>query len=208
MKMDKLEILKALLDTNTKIIEMEKKIEKMKIDAESFYERHNIALTDLIIDTLVDLQLAYDGTNGWRRDTKDYRHKPCLLIIFDMMLECEMPVEGEYDRRHRPICKPINEETLENSDMNKLNWEEYKKYETDNQYDYITPVISYMLSIKQLYNGHLFPEALYKAERYFYNVYKIEKEKLYEGGNDIIKDQLKLLKDFKEALTSELEKAS
>lgn len=199
--MDKLEILRTLLDTNTKIVEMERKIKKIKIDTELFYDKHNIALSDLLIDTLVDIQLANDGTSGWERDTKDYRHKPYLLVIFDMMLESEMPVGiREFE--------PINEETIETSDMNKFNWEEYEKYEIDNQYDYITPVVLHMLSIKKLYNGHLFYKALYKIERYFYNVYKIEKEKFFEGGNDIIKEQLKLLKDFKKELTLELEKVS
>jgi hypothetical protein len=114
-----------------------------------------------------------------------------------------MPVEYE-----RGIYKPINEETIKGTDMNKFNWEEYKKYETDNHYDYIAPVVLHMLNIKQLYNGHLFSEALYRAERYLYNVYKIEKGNLLEGGYDIIKEQLKLLKEFKKELTSELEKAS
>lgn len=204
--MDKLEILKALLDTNTKIIEMERKIEKIKIDTESFYDKHNTVLTDLLIDTLIDKQLANDNISGWQRDTRDFRHKPCLLTIFDMMLESEMPT-GDMGRRGR-MCEPINEETIGATDMNKFNWEEYKKYEADNQYDYITSVVLHTLSIKKLYSGYLFSDALYKIERYLYNVYKVEREKFFEGGNDIIKEQLKLLKNFKKELTLELEKVS
>ena len=204
--MEKLEILKTLLDTNTKIIEMEKKVEKIKIDTELFYDNHNIALTDLLIDTLVDIQLANEGISGWERDTRDFRHKPYLLLIFDMMLETEMPT-GALSRGGN-ICEPINEEKIELTDMNKFNWEEYEKYEADKQYDYITPVVLHTLSIKKLYSGHLFYEVLYRIERYFYNIYKVEKEKFFEGGNDIIKEQLKLLKDFKKELTLKLEKVS
>lgn len=201
--MDKLEILKTLLDTNTKIIEMERKVEKIKIDTEFFYDKHNIFLTDLLIDTLVDIQLSRGDISGWRRDTKDYRHKPCLLTIFDMMLESEMPVDGM-----RRVYEPINEETIEGTDMNKFNWGEYEKYEIDNQYDYITPIVLHTLSIEKLYSSSLFSEALYKIEKYFYNVYKVEREKFFEGGNDVIEEQLNLLKDFKKELTLELEKVS
>jgi hypothetical protein len=200
IKMEKLEILKILLDTNTKIIEMERKVENIKIDTESFYEKHNIALTDLVIDTLVDIQLERDGISGWQRDTKEYKHKPCLLTIFDMMLESEMPVGvREFE--------PINEETIKGTDMNKFNWQEYEKYEIDNQYDYITPVVLHTLSIEKLY-GNLFSDALYELERYFHKIYKIEREKFFEGGYDTVKEQLKLLKDFKKELTLELEKVS
>jgi hypothetical protein len=196
--MEKLEIMKTLLETNIKIIEMEKKVEKIKVDTENFYERHNIAITDLLINTFIDIQLAKDGISGWERDTRDFKHKPYLLTIFDMMLECEMPVD-----RLGKVCLPIDEETINMTDMNKFNWEEYEKYEADNQYDYISSILLHMLNIDKLYSGSLFREVLKKVDRYFYSVYKVERKNIFDGGYDIVKEQLKILKDFKKELTLE-----